>query len=82
VLGDITGDSSSRARQRFEDLTAERRFIKPEGRSRLNFQSAFQAFKEMRILRPPSDERPFDEGELGDRLIALLERAIDDRDDG
>jgi glycerol-3-phosphate O-acyltransferase len=76
ALGGAAGDPLRRARQRFEELIAEGRFAKPEGRSRLTFQSAFQAFKELHLSRPASDEQPFAEGELGDRLIGFLERAI------
>jgi glycerol-3-phosphate O-acyltransferase len=74
--GELDGDPVRRARERFQRRVDEGSFTKPEGASRLVLRSAFQAFKELRISRPATGDRPFDPGELGDRLIGLLERFL------
>ncbi len=76
VIGDLTGDLSRPARADFERTLDDGEFTKPEGKTRINLQNAFQSFKDLKINRPSADEHPFDEGELGDRLIKLLEGAI------
>jgi glycerol-3-phosphate O-acyltransferase len=76
VLGDATGDPARLVRLHFDRAVAEKRFEKPEGQSRINVQNALQACKDLKLNRPPADERPFDEGGLGDRLIGLLEDAL------
>jgi glycerol-3-phosphate O-acyltransferase len=78
VFGEMTGDPSRLARAHYDQALAARRFIKPEGKSRIAIQDAFQACKDLKLNRPASDEHPFDEGQLGDRLISLLETAISD----
>jgi len=76
VLGEATGDPARLVRLHFDRAVAEKRFVKPEGQSRINVQSALQACKDLKLNRPPAEERPFDEGGLGDRLIKLLESAV------
>ncbi len=73
VLGDMTGDSSRLARAHYDQALAENRFVKPEGKTRINLQGAFQACKDLRLNRPPSGEYPYEKGELGDQLIQFLE---------
>jgi glycerol-3-phosphate O-acyltransferase len=74
--GEATGDPARLVRLHFERALAEKRYAKPEGGSRINIQSALQACKDLKLNRPPAEERPFDEGGLGARLIDLLEGAI------
>jgi len=76
ALGEFDGDPVRLARERFETAIADGKYVKPEGASRLILRSAFQAFKELRISRPATGERPFDEDGLGGRLIGLLERFL------
>jgi glycerol-3-phosphate O-acyltransferase len=76
TLGAYEGDSTRRARVESERALAAGRYLKPEGPTRLNLQSAMQALKDLRLSRPPAGERPFDEGQLGERLLRYLERAL------
>ncbi|MCK9463612.1 MAG: 1-acyl-sn-glycerol-3-phosphate acyltransferase, partial [Proteobacteria bacterium] len=76
VLGEAAGDPARLVRLHFEKAVAEKRYVKPEGQSRINVQSALQSCKDLKLNRPPADERPYDEGGLGDRLIKLLESAL------
>ncbi len=76
VIGDLTGDLSRMARTDFDRSVNDGEFTKPEGKTRINLQNAFQSFRDLKINRPTSDQHPFDDGELGDRLIKLLEGAI------
>jgi len=76
AVGDATGDPARLVRLHFDRAVTEKRFLRPEGQSRVNVQSALQACKDLKLNRPPADERPFDEGGLGDRLIKLLESAV------
>jgi len=70
------GDSTRHARQESERALDAGRYLKPEGPTRLGLQAAMQALKDLRLSRPPSGERPFDEGQLGSRLLDYLEKAI------
>ncbi|HUT79414.1 MAG TPA: 1-acyl-sn-glycerol-3-phosphate acyltransferase [Polyangia bacterium] len=74
--GVYDGDSTRRARLESERMLAAGRYLKPEGPTRLNLQSAMLALKDLKLSRPPAGERPFDEGQLGERLIRYLERAL------
>ena len=56
VLGDVTGDLSRLARADFERTLNDGEFTKPEGRTRINLQNAFQSFKDLKINRPSADE--------------------------
>lgn len=73
VLGEVTGDSSRLARAHYDEALESRRYTRPEGKTRINFRSAFQACKDLKLNRPVSGEYPYEKGELGDRLIELLE---------
>jgi len=75
----VTGDLSRLARADFERTIGDGEFTKPEGKTRINLQNAFQSFKDLKINRPTADQHPFDKGELGDRLIKLLENAIGEK---
>ncbi len=79
VIGDVTGDLSRLARADFERTIGDGEFTKPEGKTRINLQNAFQSFKDLKINRPTADQHPFDKGELGDRLIKLLENTIGEK---
>jgi glycerol-3-phosphate O-acyltransferase len=74
--GDANGDPTRLVRAHFDGALEEGRYVKPEGASRINIQNALQSCKDLRLNRPAGDERPFDEGGLGDRLITLLESAL------
>jgi glycerol-3-phosphate O-acyltransferase len=76
AAGVYDGDSTRRARLESERALAAGRYLKPEGPTRLNLQSAMQALKDLKLSRPPAGERPFDEGQLGERLFGYLERAL------
>ncbi|MFO8071682.1 MAG: 1-acyl-sn-glycerol-3-phosphate acyltransferase [Polyangia bacterium] len=76
ALGELDGDPQRHARQRCEQLVAEGRHRHPEAVTRIQLQGAFQALKDLRLLRPAAGERPFDEGGLGERLLTYLERAL------
>lgn len=74
--GDATGDTARLVRAHFDRALEEGRYVKPEGGSRINVQNALQACRDLRLNRPSPEERPFDEGGLGDRLVRLLEGAL------
>jgi len=76
IAGEVSGDPSKLVKLHFERAIAEGRYKKPEGASRINIQNALQACKDLKLNRPPAEERPFDAGGLGDELIQLLESAI------
>lgn len=54
----------------------EKRFIKPEGHSVLNRKSAMNTLKELKLLRPPKGEAPFDPGNRGDVIYRYLLTAV------
>lgn len=74
--GVYDGDSGRRARLESERLLAAGVHLKPEGPTRLGLQTAMQALKDLKLSRPPAGERPFDEGQLGQRLLAWIEKAL------
>jgi glycerol-3-phosphate O-acyltransferase len=76
AIGETTGDPARRARNLIEERVQSGAFLRAEGRSRLAVQSAFQAFKDLRILRPAAGEQPFEEDGLGARLLEYAERCL------
>jgi glycerol-3-phosphate O-acyltransferase len=71
-----TADPLRRAKALAEGFLAEGRFVRPEGNTRQNLQNAFDAFKEMHLLRPSAGETPFGPQGQGSRLMAYLERVL------
>lgn len=64
------------AQKRFDTNLKTGYYHMPEGQNRIVTQSAFSALKELKLNRPGPNDRPYDEGGIGDYLINYLESLI------
>ena len=75
VLENTTGNSSKRAGQIADEMIASGRFIKPEAISKSNIKNALDVFKDLKILRPTSEQQPYSPQGLGTRIYDYLDAA-------
>jgi len=77
ATGKLSADPVKEVSIRFDKCLKDRTFSHPEGKNQIVFQTAFGAMKDLKINRPIDNERPFDNGEIGDQFITYLESALD-----